>query len=148
MKIAQKQPLPSHLLPRHIWALLAVYFVASLAHFAHNAEFIAYYPNMPPWITRETVYLAWLAVCSLGVAGLVACRLGWPAIGAMLLAAYGAMGLDGLLHYTLALCSEHTLTTNLTIWFEVIAGSLLAGAGVRLMVKMASGAHRTCASSY
>ena len=143
-----KLPLTSTLLPRHLWALLAVYFVASLAQFAHNAEFIAFYPNMPAWITRETVYLAWLAVCSLGVAGLIMCRLGWPAIGALLLAAYGAMGLDGLLHYTLALCSEHTLAPNLTIWFEVIAGSLLAAAGARLMVKMACNARRTCVSSY
>jgi len=135
-----KLKLTSALLPLHLWALLAVYFVASLAHFAHNAEFIAYYPNMPAWITRETVYLSWLAVCSLGVAGLIMCRLGWPAIGALLLAAYGAMGLDGLLHYSLALCSEHTLATNLTIWFEVIAGSVLAVAGARFMVKTASNA--------
>lgn len=133
-------PLTSTLLPRHLWVLLTVYFIASLAHFAHNAEFIAFYPNMPAWITRETVYLSWLAVCSLGVAGLIMCRLGWPAIGALLLAAYGAMGLDGLLHYTLALCSEHTLATNLTIWCEVIAGSVLAVAGVKFMVKMASSA--------
>lgn len=40
-------------------------------------------------------------------------------------AAYGARGLDGLGHYMLALCSEHTLTTNLTIGFEVAAGLAL-----------------------
>ena len=39
--------------PKHVWTLLAVYFFASLAHFAHNAEFIAYYPNMPAWLTRD-----------------------------------------------------------------------------------------------
>jgi hypothetical protein len=53
------------LLPAHLWVLIAVYFVASLAHFAHNAEFIAFYPNMPSWLTREQVYLAWLAVMRL-----------------------------------------------------------------------------------
>jgi hypothetical protein len=119
-------PLTSPLFPRHIWALLAAYFVASLLHFAHNAEFIAFYPNMPVWLTREKVYLAWLAISSLGLAGLVVSRWGLRALGALFIAAYGAFGLDGLGHYTLALCSEHTLATNVTIWFEAVAGLLLA----------------------
>jgi hypothetical protein len=114
------------LFPKHIWALLAVYFVASLMHFVHNAEFIAIYPNMPAWLTREKVYLAWLAVSSLGLAGLIVSRWGLRALGALFIGAYGAFGLDGLGHYTLALCSEHTLATNLTIWFEAVAGLLLA----------------------
>lgn len=49
-------------LPKPIGVLLAAYFAASLLHFAHNAEFVAFYPGMPPWLTRETVYLAWLAI--------------------------------------------------------------------------------------
>ena len=106
--------------------LLVTYFVASLLHFTHNAEFIAFYPNMPAWLTRETVYLAWLAVTSVGVAGVVAARFGLGALGALLVGIYGALGLDGLAHYSLALCSEHTLGANLTIWFEVVAGVLLA----------------------
>jgi len=119
------------LLPKSIMALVAVYFLATLAHFAHNAEFIAFYPNMPQSLTRETVYLAWLAITGIGVAALVVMRFGLPVLGAVLLGAYGAMGLDGLGHYTLALCSEHTLATNLTIWFEVAAGvSLLLASAV------------------
>ena len=102
----------------------------TLTHFAHNAEYIAYYPNMPAFFTRETVYWAWLAVSSLGVAGLIVSRMGLHALGALLLMAYGACGLDGLLHYTLALCAEHTLATNLTIWFEVLAGLGLAAASL------------------
>ena len=113
-------------MPRHIRALLAAYFVATLAHFVHNAEFIAFYPNMPAWITRETVYLAWLAIASVGVAGTIASRFGWSAVGALLLGAYGALGLDGLQHYTLALCSEHTLAANVTIWLEAATGIALA----------------------
>lgn len=133
-------PLTSALLPLHLWMLLALYFAASLAHFAHNAEFIAVYPNMPAWITRETVYLAWLSVSCLGVAGLAVLRLGWVALGALLLAAYGATGLDGLAHYTLALCSEHTLATNLTIWFEVASGLTLAiAASTWLISRLAHG---------
>jgi len=117
-------------LPRHLRILLVVYFLATLAHFVHNAEFIAIYPNMPAWITRETVYLAWLAIASVGVAGLIASRFGWSALGALLLGAYGALGLDGLQHYTLALCSEHTLAANMTIWFEAVTGVLVAMASM------------------
>lgn len=108
--------------PRLVWALTAVYTAASLAHFTHNAEYIAFYPNMPAWITRETVYQAWLAVAGVGAAGILFACMGWAVMGAIAVGAYGALGLNGLAHYTLALCSEHTLGANLTIWFEVVSG--------------------------
>jgi hypothetical protein len=91
----------------------------------HNAEYIAIYPNMPSWITRETVYVSWLIVAAVGVAGLLAFRFKFPAIGAFFIGTYGALGLDGLLHYTLALCGEHTLLTNITIWSEATLGFVL-----------------------
>lgn len=114
------------MLPRHIWVWMAVYACASLAHFTHNAEYIAFYPNMPAGLTREHVYLVWLAITSMGLVGLACVRFGWRSSGMALLALYGATGLDGLGHYTLALCSEHTLAMNLTIWGEALAGVLLA----------------------
>ena len=52
-------------LPRPAWLLVGIYTFASIVHFAHNAEFIAMYPNMPAWTTREHVYVAWLAVAAL-----------------------------------------------------------------------------------
>jgi len=36
------------------------------------------------------------------------------------------LGLYGLGHYGLALCSEHTFSMNLTIWAEALAGAALA----------------------
>ena len=113
-------------LPRHIWWLIALYCCASFVHFAHNAEYIAFYPNMPLWITRENVYWVWLAITAFGVAAVVASSLGWRVIAALLIIAYGSFGLDGLGHYALALCSQHTLAMNFSIWFEVLAGALLA----------------------
>jgi hypothetical protein len=113
------------LLPRYFWALFAIYSLASITHFVHNAEFIAFYPNMPTWITRETVYLAWLGIGCLGLAGLLMWRYQVFALGMLCMGAYGALGIDGLAHYTLALCGEHTLATNATIWFEVITGFVL-----------------------
>jgi hypothetical protein len=113
-------------LPKHVWILVALYFLASLTHFIHNAEYIAFYPNMPGWITRAQVYLVWLAITSAGVIGIALLGLRLEIAAALILAAYGALGFYGLAHYTLALCSEHTLAMNLTIWFEVITGALLA----------------------
>jgi len=119
-------------LPRALGLLLAAYFAASLLHFAHNAAFIAYYPNMPAWITPERIWLAWLAVSSVGLVALVLTHAGRRCAGALCMAAYGAFGLDGLLHYTLALCSEHTLATHLTIALEAGAGlALLLASAVR-----------------
>ena len=112
-------------LPQHIQTLFLVFFVANLTHFVHNAEYIAFYPGIPSWLTREKVYFAWVAGVSVGLMGLLLARTRLKLLGAALVAAYGALGIDGLAHYTLALCSEHTLATNLTIWFEVLAGMSL-----------------------
>jgi hypothetical protein len=113
--------------------LFTLYTLASLTHFSHNAEYIAFYPGLPVWMTRESVYLAWLAIAGIGVLALAANWRGWSRIAAILLMVYGLLGTDGLLHYTLALCSEHTLATNATIWAEVVLGVTLAcAAAVRL----------------
>jgi hypothetical protein len=109
-------------LPVPFLALLAAYFLASLAHFSHNAQYIAFYPGLPGWLTPEKVYLAWLAVSSIGVLGFVVRWFGWQSTSLLLLGLYGAFGLDGLAHYTLALCSEHTLVANVTIWSEAAIG--------------------------
>ncbi|HEY8360352.1 MAG TPA: hypothetical protein VIL30_23090 [Ramlibacter sp.] len=113
--------------PRHLWWLVVLYSVASLVHFSHNAEFIAFYPNMPPGISRETVYLAWLGLAAVGLASGMLWMLKWRRLAACVLALYGALGLDGFAHYTLALCSDHTLAMNLTIWVEALLGVSLAG---------------------
>ena len=102
-----------------------VFFAANLLHFVHNAEYIAFYPGMPSWLTREKVYLAWIAGVSVGLAGLLLSRTRLKVLGLALIATYGATGIDGLAHYMLALCSEHTPAANLTIWFEVLAGLVL-----------------------
>jgi hypothetical protein len=117
--------------PSHLWAWLALYGVASLVHFGHNAEYIAFYPNMPAWLTREKVYLAWLAITGLGVSGAVLVAAGWRTTAALFFAAYGLFGLDGLGHYALALCSEHTFVMNFSIWFEAVAGVALAASAGR-----------------
>lgn len=114
-----------HPLPGHIRAIFFVFFAANLTHFVHNAEYIAHYPGLPSWLTRETVYLAWLAGAVVGLAGWHLSRTRLKPLGVALMGTYGAWGIDGLTHYTLALCSEHTLVANLTIGFEVATGLAL-----------------------
>jgi hypothetical protein len=97
---------PDPILPKPIVALVAVYFVTTLAHFIYNVEYIAFYPGMPAWLTREQVYLAWLGVTSVGLASFVLSRFGLRALALLAASVYGALGLDALAHYTLALRSE------------------------------------------
>jgi len=42
-------------IPGYLLVLLMVYGVASLIHFAHNAEFVFDYPHSPAWLTRSAV---------------------------------------------------------------------------------------------
>jgi hypothetical protein len=128
-------PTASPFFPRQVWALLALYALASLIHFVHNAESIALYPNMPAWLTREKVYLAWLAFTGVGVVALAFAAAGWRVATALCLAAYGALGFVGLGHYTLAPHSGHTIAMNLSIWFEAVAGGLLVVSSVRLLAR-------------
>ena len=105
--------------------LLLMYGVASLTHFGHNAEFLADYPNLPVWLTRGEVYVAWLGVTAIGVLGYVLVRAKYELVGLGVLAAYAALRLDGLAHYSRAPLAAHTAAMNLTIWFEVVTATLV-----------------------
>lgn len=120
-------------LPAQFLVVIGLYFLASLAHFSHNAQYLAYYPGLPSWLTPDRVYLAWLAITSIGALGFFAHWAGWYEVSLPLLGLYGAFGLDGLAHYTLALCSEHTLAANIIIWSEAVAGLFVLFASALLL---------------
>jgi len=126
--------------PSHLLVLLVVYSLASLIHFAHNAEFVTDYPNLPAWLTRSTVYGAWLAIAAVGAAGLVLLRLRFRVLGMLVVAAYAALGFAGLDHYWVAPMSAHTLAMNATIWFEVVAAAALLVATLALLFRPGRGA--------
>src|SRR5262245_64805275 len=111
-------PEPSSRAGRVLPFLLLLYGAASLAHFVHNAEFLAEYPNLPVWLTRGQVYLAWFGIAALGALGYFLIRLRYELLGFGVLGVYGVLGLDGLLHYSRAPMTAHTATMNFTIWFE------------------------------
>ncbi|SRR5258706_8090061 len=105
--------------------LMLVYAGASLVHFAHNAEFLADYPNMPAWLSRLDVYGAWLAATAVGVLGYLLVLGGHHLSGLLVIAVYAVLGFDGLGHYARAPVAAHTATMNATIWIEVLAATLL-----------------------
>jgi hypothetical protein len=115
------------------WACLA-YALASLAHFAHNAEYLADYPNLPAWLSRAQVYGVWLAITGLGAVGYALYRRGYELLGLLAIFAYAALGFDGLLHYTRAPLGAHTAAMNFTIWTEVAAAALLLFTAALLLV--------------
>lgn len=120
-------------LPKLLFALTAVYFLASLGHFSHNAEFICEYPNLPAWLSRAKVYAAWAAITSVGGLGLFLIRKRLIAAGLVLIAVYAALGFDGLGHYSVAPMELHTFTANLTILSEVAAAAVLLVVALHLL---------------
>ena len=111
--------------PKAFLLLTAAYFLTSLGHFSHNAEFICEYPNLPAWLTRAQVYAVWAAITSVGVVGLLLMRKKFMASGLVLMAVYAGLGFDGLGHYEVAPIELHPLMANVTILSEVAAAALL-----------------------
>ena len=105
--------------------LLFLYLAASLLHFAHNAEYLADYPNLPAWLGRFDVYLVWIVQAAVGVGGYALWRRGRRLAGLLLIGAYAAAGFDALLHYTRAPFSAHTPLMNFTIGLECFAAAVL-----------------------
>ena len=129
-----KSPAPATDRASRLAGALILYVAASLLHFAHNAENLADYPNLPDWLTRGGVYLAWGAQAAIGLLGYVGYRKGWRLLGLILIGIYAGFGFDGLLHYTRAPFDAHTTAMNFTILFEVLAAALLLVCVLRLAV--------------
>lgn len=123
--------------------LLLAYGAASLFHYAHNAELLNEYPNMPAWLSRARVYAAWLGVTAIGLVGYFLIRWRYQFTGLVVLGFYGVLGLDGLGHYAIAPVSAHTLTMNLTIWLEATTAVLLLTAVASFMLRLLRENHET-----
>jgi len=129
-------PLPLRTNPQPtLLALLLVFAAASLVHFVHNAEFIAEYPNLPASWTRADVYLAWMAMTGVGLAGWFLVTRGYWIAGLLALTAYAALGIESLGHYVLAPLSHHSPAMNVTILLEVTAASLVLIEVLRQMAR-------------
>jgi len=106
------------------WVLI-LYAAATLLHFAHNAEYLARYPNLPASWSRADIYVAWCCITALGVVGYVLFLRDHRSVGLTFLTLYAALGFGGLLHYTRASMAHHSAAMNVTIWTEAGAATLL-----------------------
>lgn len=102
-----------------------LFLACTLAHFAHNAEFLADYPNMPKSVSRPGVYLAWLALAAVAAAGYFLRVRGGRWTGTAVLMLATLMAFDSLGHYWLAPFSAHTAAMNATILADVASAALL-----------------------
>lgn len=114
--------------------LMLAYGAASLVHFIHNAEFLPDYPGLPATWTRAGVYLVWLGMTAVGIAGWLLVARGMRIAGLGLVAIYAVCGLDSLGHYVVAPLSHHTMAMNATILLEVTAAALVLVEAARLAV--------------
>jgi len=110
---------------RSLRNLVLLFAACSLVHFAHNAEFLADYPNLPETWTRSGVYVAWVGLSATGLAGWLAFSSGYRKIGLSVLVVYALLGIDSLGHYRAARVADHTFLMNLTIVLEVGTATLL-----------------------
>jgi len=118
--------------------LFALYAAATLLHFAHNAEYLAQYPNLPASWSRGEVYAAWCGLTAFGLGGYALYACGYRRIGLAILGWYAVLGFGGLLHYTRAPMAHHSATMNATIWAEAAAGTVLL-ANVALLGRSSRG---------
>jgi hypothetical protein len=119
--VHRRSSLAAALLP---WTF-ALYAAATLLHFAHNAQYLAQYPNLPVSWSGAEVYVAWCVLTALGVLGFALYATGRRCSGRCILGLYALLGFGGLLHYTRAPLAHHSAMMNLTIWVEAAAGTLL-----------------------
>lgn len=106
-------------------AALLAYVAASLAHHAHNAWFLSWYPNMPGWLSPAGVMVAWSIETAIGMGGYALFQRGQRRPGLILIGLYAAAGLGGLDHYTLAPMTQHSFAMNVTIWVEVATAAMV-----------------------
>lgn len=118
----------------HLLLALIACAIATFLHHVHNAEFLDEYPNMPKWLTPPWVYAAWLGATTVGIGGYLLMRSGALRAGAVVLLAYAAYAVDGLLHYTRASPLQHSAMMNGTILLEALTGTLLAFVVIRRVV--------------
>lgn len=122
-------------IPMSLIVLLALYSVASLIHFIHNAVFLADYPSLPPSWTRAGIYGAWFGMSGIGAFGCLLITRGHARLGLLLLVIYSALGVESLGHYVLAPMAAHTMGMNITILLEVGAAAALMSAVLRLLLR-------------
>ena len=108
--------------------LLLLVLIASIVstslHYTDNALSINRYPE-PEWITVSSVYITWIVLTLIGIAGywLYTKEKLWASY--LCLGLYSLTGLSSSGHYFYGTMSDFSLKMHAFIWFDVLAGLLV-----------------------
>ena len=119
----------------NIRLLNIVFFTAvavSIVHYTDNYLAFDRFPNDGPGpeVTADSIWIAWLVLTAVGVAGYVLYRRGQIRGGSALLAVYSISGLIGLGHYTAPGTSELAWWRHVHIWVDILCGVAVLGFAV------------------
>lgn len=107
-------------------SLLIVSVVSTSIHYTDNFLFFKKYPQ-PEWITLPSIYISWIILTAIGVAGywLYRNRRFWLAY--VCLVTYSLTGLSSLGHYFYGAMSEFSAKMHLFIWTDGLTGLAVLG---------------------
>lgn len=107
-------------------SLLIVSVVSISIHYTDNFLFFEQYPQ-PEWITLPSIYISWIILTAIGVAGywLYRNRRFWLAYVCLVI--YSLTGLSSLGHYFYGAMSEFSAKMHLFIWTDGLTGLAVLG---------------------
>jgi hypothetical protein len=113
---------------RALRILNLVFFFAVASSIVHYTDNYLAFDRFPqegapgPEITRDSVWIAWLAFTAFGVAGYLFYRRGQIALASALLAVYSVSGLIGIGHWTADGASQLAWWRHAHVATDVLAG--------------------------
>lgn len=106
-------------------SLLIVSVVSTSIHYTDNFLFFEKYPQ-PEWITLPSIYISWIILTAIGVAGYWLYRKRfWLAYVCLVI--YSLTGLSSLGHYFYGAMSEFSAKMHLFIWTDGLSGLAVLG---------------------
>lgn len=107
-------------------SVLIVSVVSTSIHYTDNFLFFEQYPQ-PEWITLPSIYISWIILTAIGVAGywLYRNRRFWLAYVCLVI--YSLTGLSSLGHYFYGAMSEFSAKMHLFIWTDGLTGLAVLG---------------------
>jgi hypothetical protein len=101
--------------------ILIASIISTFVHYTDNFFFFEQYPQ-PEWITLSSIYISWLLLTAIGIAGyrLYSSQQLWFSYLCLFL--YSLTGLSSLGHYFYGNLSRFSAKMNLFIWADGLTG--------------------------
>lgn len=106
--------------------LIIVSILSMLIHYTDNFLFFSQYPQ-PDWITLSSIYVAWVVLTAIGVAGYSLYRNQHFWLSYLCLFLYSLTGLSSLGHYLYGSLSSFSAKMHLLIWADAFTGLGILG---------------------